>query len=71
MKNAKITHDVAMKFARISDIRTFMGYGELTDGQSGVALEKSIALKSSLKGIYDKPRNSRSQKKKPMKVKKK
>ena len=73
MKNAKIAHDVAMKFARISDVRTFMGYGELAEEQTGVALEKSTTLKNTLQGIYAKSWNIRSQKaaSKPMKAKKK
>ena len=73
MKNAKITHDVAMKFAHISDVRTFMGYGELTDEQTGVALEKSTTLNYILQGIYAKSRNIKFQKaaSKPIKVKKK
>ena len=55
MKNAKIRHDVAMKFARIADVRTFMGYGELTDEQTGVALEKSNPGTSSLGKPHRRP----------------
>ena len=35
-----------MKFARICDVRTFLGYGELTDEQTGASLEKSVPLKN-------------------------
>ena len=57
MKNAKITQDVAMKFACVSDVWTFMGYGELTYEQTGVTLEKSTTLKNTLQGIYVESRN--------------
>ncbi|CAE7031475.1 unnamed protein product [Symbiodinium sp. CCMP2592] len=71
MKNANISQHVAMKFARISDVRTFLGYGELTDEQTGASLEKSVPLKSILQKMYVKSKKNPTVKKNSMKIMKK
>ena len=62
MKNANISQHVAMKFARICDVRTFLGYGELTDEQTGASLEKSVPLKNVLQKMYTKSKNRKVRK---------
>ena len=52
MKSAEVAEEVAMKFARIKDRRTFLGYGELTDEQAGRTLQSNQRLRTSLKRIY-------------------
>ena len=54
LKAAEISQDVAMKFARIGDVRTFQGYGEVTPEQSAQALERSGRLQKQLKAVYAK-----------------
>ena len=41
-----------MKFARIKDKNTYMGYGEVTDEQAGRAMESSKSLLKSLSLVY-------------------
>ena len=65
LKVAKVTDEVAMKFARISDRRTFMGYGELTDEQAGRSLEDNKELLQALKHLYDIGKKERAMKRQP------
>ena len=52
LKESNISQQVAMKFARISDVRTFLGYGELTEEQVGRALEHNGNLRAKLQKVY-------------------
>lgn len=52
LKSAEVSQDVAMKFARIGDVRTFQGYGCLTSQQTAEALERNGRFKKQLKAAY-------------------
>lgn len=52
MKAAQISAETGMKFARIKDKNTYMGYGEVTDEQAGRAMESSKSLLKSLSLVY-------------------
>eukprot|EP00435_Cladocopium_sp_Y103_P020787 s5396_g5.t1 len=48
LRGAGVPEDIAMSFARICDKRTFAGYGQLTDEQTGVSLEKNTSFKRTI-----------------------
>ncbi len=52
LKSSGIPDDVATSFARICDKRTFAGYGQLTNEQTGASLEKNKALKRTMAETY-------------------
>ena len=52
MKDAQVAQQTAMKFARITDVRTFMGYGALTDEQAACGLNDNTKLMLSLGTTY-------------------
>lgn len=52
LKSSGIPDEVAMSFARICDKRTFAGYGQLTDEQTGASLEKNKVLKRTMAETY-------------------
>ena len=52
MKDAQVAQETAMKFARITDVRTFMGYGALTDEQAACGLNDNTKLMLSLGTTY-------------------
>jgi len=52
LKGAGVPDDIAMSFARICDKRTFSGYGELTDEQIGISLEKNCSFKRTISETY-------------------
>ncbi|CAE7822103.1 unnamed protein product [Symbiodinium sp. CCMP2592] len=58
LKQAEVPQEIAMKFARISDVRTFIGYGELTDEQAGKNLQDNKTLQKRLVAVYSNKRKS-------------
>ena len=54
MKQAQVPQETAMKYARISDVRTFMGYGALSDEQAASGLNENSKLMASLDTMYQK-----------------
>lgn len=52
LRGAGVPDNIAMSFARICDKRTFAGYGQLTDEQTGISLEKNVSFKRTISETY-------------------
>ena len=54
LKNAGVSMEVGMAYARIRDKKTYSNYGRLVEDQVGAALEGNAVLKKTLKNLYGK-----------------